>query len=159
METLDREIEQAIDRLLFVRLNEVDYALDITQVQEVSKISPFTEVPLTSHHIKGLVNLRGEVIAVIDLRKTLQFPPCEEVTKQHRIIIVEEKEERTGLLVDEVMEMVQTNEKSFSAAPSNLDPINTQLISQVYHHNDTVYPVLNMEKILEVDGPKATELI
>ncbi|HWP96631.1 MAG TPA: chemotaxis protein CheW [Syntrophomonadaceae bacterium] len=100
-------VGQDVQTVVF-RLGEQEYGIDIFKVQEIIKIPKITGLPNTADYVKGIINLRGCIIPVIDLKS--RFTKSESVyCEDSRVIVVEMNAKRTGLIVDEVMEVVRIN--------------------------------------------------
>jgi len=97
--------EEALQIVVF-RLAQEWYGVEITKVKEVTKVGNITYLPSCPEHIAGIVNLRGNILSVTDLKRILNLPR-EELTEKTRIIAIEFGTLETGLLVDEVIESIE----------------------------------------------------
>lgn len=101
--------EQAVDQelqLVIFRLAQEEYGLPITKVQEINRLVPITKLPQTPSFMEGIINLRGRIIPVIDLRKRFGLEVSEH-DDDSRIIIVEVNGQTVGVIVDAVAEVVR----------------------------------------------------
>ncbi len=98
-------------RLLIFRLGQEWYGLEAQQVREISRLSNLTRVPLTPSHVLGVVNLRGEVMAVIDVRKALGLPQTG-LSETARIIVARHEGLEAGIMAEAVVEMIEANRSS-----------------------------------------------
>ncbi|MEG6616525.1 chemotaxis protein CheW [Peptococcaceae bacterium 1198_IL3148] len=96
------------------QLNDQTYGIDISVVMEIIRMEQITKLPRTPDFIEGIINLRGQVIPVIDLCKRFGLV-CNEVTAQSRIIIVQVNDLTFGMIVDSVQEVLRI-------ATSNIEP-------------------------------------
>jgi purine-binding chemotaxis protein CheW len=94
-------------RLLVFRLADEWYGLDATMVQEISRVNQITRLPLTPAHVLGLVNLRGAITGVIDIRATLGLSQAQ-LEDSARIIVTFHDGLEVGLIAEAVIEMVET---------------------------------------------------
>ena len=92
-------------QLVVFRLDREEYGIDILMVQEIKKMTEITRVPHTPDYIKGVMNLRGSVLPVLDLKLRLGLPPGS-TTEDTRIVIVKTGDAAVGVLVDSVSEVV-----------------------------------------------------
>ena len=102
------------------KLEKEEFAVNIHQVSEVLKMTQVTPLPQAAHFIEGVINLRGEVIPVVDLRKRFELDP-EEKGEQTRIIIVEIQGNKVGLIVDSVTEVLRFPPAAIQPPPSRID--------------------------------------
>ena len=144
-------ISKVADNLLFFSINKNNgiCAIDVDSVREVSKLKKMIPASLAAENIIGLVNLRGEVIPILDLQCKMTGVKSK-IIDDLQVIIVQSKDEHIGLLVNNIIRMSEVNQKNFSPALPNLDDINADLINQVYHYEEKVVPVLNLENILDI---------
>lgn len=110
-EILNRPIEHDTTQYIVIQLGEEQFGIDIKYISTIIRMQKITRVPKISGYIKGVINLRGEVIPTISLRLKMGLPE-DEVTKKTRIIILKlEQHESIGILVDEVKEVVTLDEE------------------------------------------------
>lgn len=102
---MQNAVQQDVQTVVF-RLAEQEYGIDIFKVQEIIKIPNITALPNTADYVKGIINLRGYVIPVIDLKRKFTGQATE-YSEETKVIIVEIASKKTGLIVDEVMEVVR----------------------------------------------------
>ena len=94
-------------QLVTFRVDDVLMGVDIRQVQEINRRIKVTTVPHAPKYVRGVINLRGEVVTVVELRTILGLPPAE-VTEQARTVVVRSKDEQVGLLIDQIGEVVKS---------------------------------------------------
>ncbi len=145
----DEQVKEESQLVVFALENE-EFACKIDDVREVLKMIKITPLPNALNFIEGLINLRGEVIPVIDLRKKFGLPPIERDTNS-RIIIVEVSEKMVGLIVDFVSEVISLNDNQIQDAPEQVAGSRTQLIMGVGKVENRLLIILNLELILSSD--------
>jgi len=139
--------------LVFSLLNE-QYAVPLLQVKEVLGITDTTPVPYTPSHFRGIMNLRGQVISIIDLR--LKFRMAKnEFGPETAIIILDLSPLSVGVIVDSVDSVLGLIEKDISPAPDVESNIKTDYIEGVARKDKKLILLLNIEKTLSVEDLKA----
>ena len=121
--------------------------MDILSVQEINRMSQITKVPNTPEFIEGVINLRGRIVPVIDLRVKLGM-----VRKDHgkdtRIVVVELKGKTMGFIVDEVNEVLRISKDITEAPPDIVGGVNSEYITSIGKLDDRLLILLDLEKIL-----------
>lgn len=140
-----RAQEQEIQLVIF-RLATEEYGLPITKVQEINRLVPITKLPQTPSFMEGVINLRGRIIPVIDLRKRFQLTVTE-VNEDSRIIIVEVNKQTVGIIVDAVSEVVRMPSSSVEPPPPAFI-LDAQYIHGVGKLEDRLLILLNIDRIL-----------
>ncbi len=135
---------------------EVDGLLlgvEIERVQEINRIARITRVPGAPDAVRGVMNLRGEVVSVVDLRPILHAGRTEE-TKVTRIVVVEGEQggEKVGLLVDAVGEVIPCKYDTLEPKPCHLDDWNANYFSGVVQLEDRLLVVLDVSAIMDAEG-------
>ncbi len=130
-------------------LEDTLYGLNIELIQEIKDELSLTGVPLSSESVAGIMNLRGQIITVIDLRKQLGLPAIN-ITKQSRVIIINSRDEFIGLLVDRIAEVITCQKKEISKPPSNINGIQERCFKGVFHtRKNELLALLDIEIILD----------
>lgn len=132
--------------LTFVLCDE-EYGIEILKVREIIGIMNITPVPQTPDYMKGVINLRGKVIPVIDLRLKFGFQEVE-YTKETCIIVVEVQNKLTGILVDTVSEVLDVRGQDLEPAPHLGDGINTEIFLGMAKIKNKVKILLDIDKVL-----------
>jgi purine-binding chemotaxis protein CheW len=99
------------------RLDQETYGVNVLQVQEVLRVSAITPVPGAPDYVLGILNLRGQIVTVVDTRRLFHLPP-REPDDNSRIVILEINKQIAGLLVDAVTEVVELRASQIESAPS-----------------------------------------
>lgn len=142
------EIEDTIkDKYLTFIIDGEDYGIDISYVKEIIGVSAITKIPETPDYLKGIINLRGSIIPVIDVR--LKF--CKEEKEYDEftcIIVVEYNEYTVGLIVDTVQEVLSITEESISSPPNAKLKYQNKFIKNIGKIGDKVQLLLDVDKFL-----------
>ena len=132
---------------IVVRLGEEQYGIDIRFIDNIVRMQSITRVPKVPEYLKGVINLRGEVIPVMSIRLKMGLP-ADEITRATRIIILKlEQQGSVGILVDEVREVVTlaTDQVDKMSYDSREDKVN--FITGVGKHNDELISLLDLNSI------------
>ena len=140
--------------LTFALANE-EYGLEILKVREIIGYIDVTAVPQTPHHVKGVINLRGQVIPVIDLRAKFGMETTD-VTEETCIIVVEitrpNRTFSTGIIVDRVQEVLDVPGQDIEEAPQFGAAVNTDFILGMGKVGESVKILLDIDKVLAGDN-------
>ena len=129
------------------RLADESYGIEIFRVNEIIRLREITPVPRTDIHVRGLVNLRGKTIPVIDLRSRFCLPECEE-TDASRIIVVESDSGQIGVVVDAVTEVLTLTGDQIEETPALVTDVNNQFVKAVAKTNDKLITLLDLDHAL-----------
>src|SRR5271168_921070 len=116
MKALADKQGQASQQFLTFLLDEQEYGLEIFRIREIRGYAPITPIPNVPSHVRGVMNLRGTVLPVVDLRMKFHLPPIE-YNKFTVIVIAMVGDKMVGLLVDAVSDVLQVNHEAMRAAP------------------------------------------
>ena len=108
--------ESARRELIAFRIGTQEFCVDIMAVREIRGYTPATAVPRAPSFVRGVINLRGAVLAIVDLAARLGFPPVEP-TARHVIIVVNIESQAVGLLVDAVLDILTTEDAAIQPTP------------------------------------------
>ncbi len=128
-------------------LAEETYAIDVMQVQEVLRVSEIAPVPGAPDYVLGIINLRGNVVAVIDARARFGLPP-HEMDDMTRIVIIEAKDNVIGILVDSVAEVVELDKSEIEPAPAVGNDETARYIKGVANHNGNLIILVDLNNLL-----------
>ena len=135
--------------LTFV-LGKEEYGIEILKVREIIGLMEITTVPQTPDYMKGVINLRGKVIPIIDLR--LKFSMAEEEhTQETCIIVVEVGSAQVGIIVDSVSEVTDIKGEDIEDAPNFGQEIDTNFIMGLGKVKDKIIILLDIEKVLTAE--------
>lgn len=136
-------------QLVVFKLGREEYGVSILQVQEIKRITEITRVPHSPDYIKGVMNLRGSVLPVIDLKKRLNLPP-QDYTDDTRIIIIKVEEITVGMIVDAVSEVTTINQNSIEPPQAVVGGIAADYLSGVGKLENRLLILLNADAIIGV---------
>lgn len=125
--------------------------MDILKVQEINKLLEMTEVPLAPDYVKGILNLRGQIVTVIDLGSKLELTDTN-TDGDTRNIIVNSNGEYIGLLVDKIGDVERTEEENIEPPPANIGGIQGRYFEGVFKKENSLIGILNVEEILKDDN-------
>lgn len=134
-------------QLVVFKLGREEYGVSILQVQEIKRITEITRVPHTPDYIKGVINLRGSVLPVIDLKKRLNLPQ-QASTEDTRIIIVKVEELSIGMVVDAVSEVLTISQQNIDSPEVVAGSVSANYLSGVGKLEDRLLILLNLEAII-----------
>lgn len=141
-------------KYLTFKLSTEEYGLEILKVREIIGLMSITVVPRTPDYVRGVINLRGTIIPVVDLRKKFGMESTED-TEQSCIIVVEvtknDGSEHIGVFVDAVSEVLDIAENDIEKTPSLGSGVNTDFILGMAKIKDSVKILLNVEKVLTTE--------
>lgn len=129
------------------------YGLDVLKVQEIVRYQPLTHVPLADRIVRGLINLRGQIVTVIDLRRRLDLPECDDVDEPVNVV-VQTDDGAVSLLVDEIGDVLEVTEQQFERPPETLQGSARDLILGAYKLPDRLLVILDPEQVVAVPERK-----
>jgi purine-binding chemotaxis protein CheW len=133
--------------LLTFALGREEFGIPVTQVREVIRVSEITRVPQAPPHVRGVANLRGRILAVVDLRSRLGLAAAEP-TARSRIVVVEVRERVLGLLVDAVSQVTKVPETSVVPAPDEVVSTDALYLTGVARWQTRLIILLDLDKAL-----------
>lgn len=131
------------------KLNSEYYGLDIKYVENIEKNLTITRVPNSKPYVKGIINLRGNVIPVIDLRLRYGIEP-KEYSEESRIIIVNYESYQIGMIVDSSSETLQLEEENIDASPNIRSSSEEEFIKELGKHNNRIIMLINLKRTLGI---------
>jgi purine-binding chemotaxis protein CheW len=128
------------------------FGVPVPQVQEVIRFQEMTRVLLAPEVVEGMINLRGQIVIAIDLRRKLQLDdrPEDELPMN---VVVRTKTGAVSLLVDEIGDVIEISESSFEPPPATLRTDMRELICGIYKLEKRLLLVLDMERAVSLDEP------
>jgi purine-binding chemotaxis protein CheW len=136
-------------QLVVFKLGREEYGVSILQVQEIKRMTDITRVPHTPDYITGVINLRGSVLPVVDLKKRLNLP-AQESTDHTRIIIVKIDEVIVGMVVDAVSEVLAIDQDHIESPDAVVGGVAANFISGVGKLDNRLLILLNLEMIIGI---------
>jgi purine-binding chemotaxis protein CheW len=142
-----RETTIESSQFLTFLLDEQEYGLELFKIQEIRGYAPVTPIPNVPAHVRGVMNLRGTVLPVIDLRMKFRLPPIE-YSKFTVIVIAMVAGKMVGLLVDAVSDVLHVTREAMRAVPDFGSAVDTRFIDGVFQTREHLAVALNLEKLL-----------
>lgn len=130
-------------------LNDLLFGIDVLKVQEIILPQEITEVPLATDAIRGLINLRGQVVTAIDLRRWLGFETVDNGSAAMNVVIRAD-EDILSFLVDDIGDVVEPDEQSFERPPETLEENIRELINGVYKLDGQLLLVMDADRTFEL---------
>lgn len=148
----DKGIEK-LHHLVTFHLAKEEYGVEIGSVQEIIRASDITPVPGAPLHVKGVINLRGKIIPVVDLRKRFGLPKAD-VSEMQRIIVVELGVKRLGMLVDSVSQVIKISSAVIDSMPEEATTVSENYIKGVGKLDNRLIIILDLNQslLLQKDG-------
>ncbi|MBS4539869.1 chemotaxis protein CheW [Clostridium sp. D2Q-11] len=138
------------NQYVIFRIHNDSYAIDISMVKTIEKVEDFTRIPNSEGYIKGVINLRGEVIPVIDLKKRLGIGEIE-INENSRVIITYRDEIVVGLLVDASSEVVYLQKDEIDNPPNINESEDYNYIKGIGKKNDKLILIIDLDRILDIE--------
>lgn len=146
----EKSVEDPILQWVTFRLDDETYGINVMQVQEVLRYSEIAPVPGAPDYVLGIINLRGNVVTVIDTRRRFALPDYE-VSDSTRIIIIEAAKQVVGLLVDSVAEVVYLRASEIESAPDVGNDESSKYIQGVVTRDKELLILVDVNRLLTED--------
>jgi purine-binding chemotaxis protein CheW len=145
-----RREEQAVRQFVGFRLDGEDYAIAITKIREIILMKPITRLPHVPESIEGLINLRGTVIPIINLRKRFGLParPLDDET---RTIVVTVHDKTVGCIVDEVTQVMRITADQIQGVPVSMASVARRFIAGLARLEDRLLIILDTDKLFAAE--------
>lgn len=132
------------------------FGIDVLKVQEVIRFQQMTRVPLAPAVVRGLINLRGQIVTGIDLRRRLGLKdrPADQLPVN---VVVQTGDGAVSLLVDEIGDVVEVSEKQFEPPPETLRGPARQLVRGAYKLPERLLLILDTDRAVELNGGRGTD--
>ncbi len=142
-------------QMLTFTLDNVLYGVNVNQVREVKNFEGVTPVPYAPDYVKGITNLRGEVIPVIDLRK--RFGLTDKKDENTNIMIIVQDKHPVGIMVDSVMEVLTISKKDIESNPESLIVDKSEAVLGIAKHDKELIILIDFIKIASKDSGNVKE--
>jgi len=142
-----------LSRFIEFSLGREDYAIPLLMVREVISVPDTTPIPKSPGHFLGIMNLRGQVISVVDLRKKLKVEAKQD--KEEAVIIVDIGGMNIGVVVDSINKVLAFSSDEVSEMPEVENQINTHFIFGVYKKENSLTVLLDIAKVLDLKDMEA----
>jgi len=143
-------VSEACLEFLCFRVSDEIYGINIMDIKELIKPREVTEVPRSPAFVSGVLSLRGTIIPIIDMRVRLGLAH-EAPTGKERIVVIRTDNSLSGLLVDEVIQVVKVQQDAIEAAPAVLEGIDRDFISGLGRADGRLIIILNLETIADIN--------
>ncbi len=137
-------------QLVTFNIGKEEFGMDIHHVQEINRMTNITKVPNSPIYVEGIINLRGRVIPVIDLRLKLNAEK-KEIDKNTRIIVAEVENKIVGFIVDAVNEVLRIPDKLIEEPPAMVAGIDSEFIKAVGKLEDRLLILIDIQKIIQAN--------
>jgi len=135
-----------------------EYGIPIIQVQEIINMTRPTRLPQAPDFVEGIINLRGNIIPIIDLKKRFSMG-ASEITSDTRSIVVEVDGQKVGIIVDEVSEVLRLANSEIEPPPAVIGGISAEYLTGVGKLGDRLLILLDMNKILNENEKKELSMV
>ena len=137
----------AAQELTIFQVADISCGLNTADVQEINKHIDITKAFGAPDYVRGIINLRGEIVTVIDLRQKFGIE-AEEISENMRVVIVENQGENIGLLVDRIDDIVTADPNLIEPPPSNVSGVTGEYFTGVLKTDDALITILDIEHLL-----------
>jgi purine-binding chemotaxis protein CheW len=144
------ETDGELNQLISFEVGDEEYGLEILRVKEVIRIREITRLPKAPSFVKGIINLRGDVIPIIDLRDRFGLEHTE-YTAMTRVIVVDEEGKLVGMVVDAASQVVRIPSDQIDPPPPIVGGLSAEYIKGVGKLDDRLVILLNIDRILTVE--------
>ncbi len=139
-----------VDQYVVFKLGKEEYGFDVSTVREIHTMEQITKVHRSAQYIEGVMNLRGKLLTVINLRKRFAMEPGEAGDAQ-RIIVVDASDSPVGFLVDQVAEVARISKESIEKAPPHVTKeIESEYVIGIAKYEDRLITLIDPVKVLEL---------
>ena len=143
------EVARQMETWVMFALAEESFAFPVGFVKEILRVSTITRVPHAPYPVSGIINMRGRVVPVVDLRLRIGLPETE-IDRQSRILVASSHGRLLGLLVDAVHQVVHLDLNAVAAPPDDVMTEQSEYITGVYRLPKTLLILLDVEKVLTI---------
>ena len=143
----------AIKQIVVFKLLDQEYSIDIMRVLEIVNYEPARKVPEVPTYIEGIINLRGTIYPIVNLRERLHMPQPE-ATSDIKIILMHLEETKVGFMVDSVCEILTVDEEEIEKAPHMLEKYESKYIEGIIKKEDRIIVILDVELLVGEEDEK-----
>jgi purine-binding chemotaxis protein CheW len=137
-------------QLVSFNIGSEEFGVDILKVQEINRMVEITRVPQAPHFVEGVINLRGKVIPIVDLRKRFNLE-VKEYDRNTRIVVVDISGNIMGMIVDSVSEVLRLPSNTLEPPPEIVASINSEYIKGVAKLEDRLLIFLDLSKVIDIN--------
>lgn len=150
--TQESELSTDGSQFLTFTLQDEEFGIEILRVQEIKGLSRITPIPNMPSYIRGVMNLRGTVVPIIDLRAKFAMPEAE-YNQFTVIIVVTIGDKVVGLVVDAVSDVLNVGDDNIESAPEIGEGADTSFMTGIAKSGDRLITLLNMDELVDVEVP------
>lgn len=144
----DTKVAEEIQLVVF-SLGREEFAVEVTQVREIMRMEEITRMPKSPHFVEGIINLRGQIIAVVELARRLNLEAGER-GGDTRIIVVEAEDIKVGMIVDSVSEVLRVSAEAVEPSPTLATDISVAYLQGVVKQDNRLIILLDLTKVLSL---------
>lgn len=141
-------VREEINQYCGFKVAGEEYAIPVMQVQEVIKPQQVTPIPLAQEQIRGLINLRGQIVTCLSLRKL--FNQKDDLQKAYMNIIVKGQEGLFSLVVDEVTDIIDIQTENLEGTPDTINSNLRKYVSQIYKRDNGLVILLSIDQLVKL---------
>ncbi|WP_226665666.1 chemotaxis protein CheW [Metabacillus litoralis] len=138
-------------KVIVFQLKDEEYGIPVEQVRSIEKVQHITRVPKTSSYIKGVINLRGVVTPIIDLRRRFDLEEVEN-SDSTRMIIVSREDIEVGFIVDAANDVIDINQESIEPAPEVVGSVQAEYIQGVAKLEKRLIVMIDLAQVLKAEN-------
>lgn len=146
-----KKITKSIIELATFYVGDALCGMDILKIQEINKLMEMTKVPQAPDYMIGILNLRGQIVTIIDLGQKLGLGPAE-LSNESRNIIVNAPGEHIGLLVSRISDVIMADPDKIEPAPANMSGIQGVFFTGVYKTENKLIGILDVKEVLRIES-------
>jgi len=149
--------ETDLRQFVVFRLGKEEYGFDISIVREIHDMEEIAKVHRSASHIEGVMNLRGKLLTVVNLRTRFGMDPMPAGEGNPKIVVVDASDAPVGFLVDEVVEVVRIGNKAIEKAPAYVTSgIEAQYVTGIAKHDERLITLIDPLKVLDLSCDEET---
>jgi purine-binding chemotaxis protein CheW len=145
-------------QLVTFKMGNEEFGIDILQVQEINRLIEIMKVPKAPYFIEGVINMRGNIIPVVDFRKRFGMPK-KESNKLTRILIIEAVEKTVSFIVDEIKEVMKISQSQIEAPPEIISGIGAEYFKGVGKIEKRLINILDVNKVFSKKEIESIETV
>jgi purine-binding chemotaxis protein CheW len=140
-------------QVVIFKLGKEEYGFDVAVVREIHNMEDIAKVHRSAPHIEGVINLRGKLLTVVNLRTRFGMEPMKKEEGTPKIVVIDGPDALVGFLVDEVSEVARIDAQSIEKAPDYIaKEIESQYVLGIAKHDDRLITLIDPLKVLELDS-------
>lgn len=144
-------VETDLRQMVNVQIGNEEFGIDIGLVHDIHRMVKITPIPQTPPHFKGIINLRGQIIPIVDFRTLFGMPTYNEEVDERRIVVIESNNQTIGFIVDGVREVLRIPVSKIKEAPDIIkSQVDTRYIEGVAQLDDRLIIVLQIDAIFAI---------